>query len=166
MPRAAVNGISLYYKAHGKGEPLVLIAGMGADHRSWFSQIGPFGKYYTGESWNPQTCTMECDRHVALLCDGASLSYEKYNQSRILTWIGEGAFADNPDESFVLAQDALIRNYFNRRGWRLLTAHIRRGAVSQKVEIKWFNEMVRVMKDHPDVTFECLNDFLQCIPPR
>lgn len=47
MPRAAVNGINIYYKVHGKGEPLVLIAGMGADHRSWFSQIGPFGKYYT-----------------------------------------------------------------------------------------------------------------------
>lgn len=47
MPRAAVNGINLYYKVHGKGEPLVLIAGIGADHRSWFSQIGPFGKYYT-----------------------------------------------------------------------------------------------------------------------
>ncbi len=46
MPRAAVNGIHIFYEVHGTGEPLILIAGMGADHRSWFCQIGAFGKHY------------------------------------------------------------------------------------------------------------------------
>lgn len=35
MPHAQVNGVSLYYEVHGRGDPLVLIAGQGSDHRSW-----------------------------------------------------------------------------------------------------------------------------------
>ncbi len=35
MPHATVNGVSLYYEVHGRGEPLLLIAGQGRDHRSW-----------------------------------------------------------------------------------------------------------------------------------
>ncbi len=46
MPKAVVNGISLYYEAHGQGEPLVLIAGMGADHRSWFPVMRGFKRHY------------------------------------------------------------------------------------------------------------------------
>lgn len=47
MPKAPVNGISLYYETHGKGDPLVLIAGMGADHRSWFPQMRAFRRHFT-----------------------------------------------------------------------------------------------------------------------
>ena len=46
MPYANANGIRLYYEAHGQGDPLVLIAGMGADHRSWFPQIREFERHY------------------------------------------------------------------------------------------------------------------------
>jgi len=46
MPKAKVNGINIYYKVHGQGEPLVLITGMGADHRSWFRQVSDFQRYY------------------------------------------------------------------------------------------------------------------------
>jgi 3-oxoadipate enol-lactonase len=46
MPRAPVNGINIYYEVHGNGEPLLLIAGMGADHRSWFPQTMAFRKRY------------------------------------------------------------------------------------------------------------------------
>jgi len=35
MPKTQINGISLYYENHGKGEPVVLIAGFGADHTLW-----------------------------------------------------------------------------------------------------------------------------------
>jgi 3-oxoadipate enol-lactonase len=46
MPKAEVNGINVYYEAHGRGEPLFLVAGMGADHRSWFPQITALGRYF------------------------------------------------------------------------------------------------------------------------
>jgi len=38
MPKIQANGIQLYYESHGSGEPLVLIAGLGADVFLWFRQ--------------------------------------------------------------------------------------------------------------------------------
>ncbi|MDD5439348.1 MAG: alpha/beta hydrolase [Candidatus Omnitrophica bacterium] len=35
MPRVKLGDISLYYEEQGKGQPLLLIAGLGADHASW-----------------------------------------------------------------------------------------------------------------------------------
>ncbi|OLS13036.1 MAG: putative hydrolase or acyltransferase of alpha /beta superfamily [Promethearchaeota archaeon CR_4] len=35
MPRIQVNDIAIYYELHGMGFPLLLIAGLGADHTSW-----------------------------------------------------------------------------------------------------------------------------------
>lgn len=46
MPKANVNGIGLYYEIHGRGEPLILTAGMGADHRSWFPQTRAFKRHF------------------------------------------------------------------------------------------------------------------------
>ena len=47
MPKATVNGIGLYYEIHGRGEPLILTAGMGGDHRSWFPQMRDFARHFT-----------------------------------------------------------------------------------------------------------------------
>jgi len=46
MPSADVNGINVYYKIHGSGEPLVLIMGLGGGHGAWFFQIRAFKKFY------------------------------------------------------------------------------------------------------------------------
>ncbi len=46
MPSADVNGINVYYKVHGSGEPLVLIMGLGGGHGAWFFQIRAFKKSY------------------------------------------------------------------------------------------------------------------------
>jgi len=35
MPKAKLSAISLYYEVHGKGAPLVLIAGLASDSQSW-----------------------------------------------------------------------------------------------------------------------------------
>lgn len=35
MPHINVQEISMYYEVHGSGEPLIFIAGFGADHASW-----------------------------------------------------------------------------------------------------------------------------------
>jgi 3-oxoadipate enol-lactonase len=35
MPEITVNGISYYYELHGKGKPLVFIAGYGTNHIAW-----------------------------------------------------------------------------------------------------------------------------------
>lgn len=35
MPFKHCNGIDIYYEMHGKGEPLILISGLGGDHTFW-----------------------------------------------------------------------------------------------------------------------------------
>lgn len=39
MPFAEVNGQRLYYEAHGEGDPLLLVSGLGADHLAWALQL-------------------------------------------------------------------------------------------------------------------------------
>ena len=46
MPTAKVNGISLYYKVQGEGEPLILIMGFSGRHEAWFCQTRDFKRYY------------------------------------------------------------------------------------------------------------------------
>ena len=46
MPKAAVNGINMYYEVHGKGVPLVMIQGFAGNHQAWFFQTPVFKKYY------------------------------------------------------------------------------------------------------------------------
>jgi pimeloyl-ACP methyl ester carboxylesterase len=35
MPKTTVNDIEMYYEIQGEGQPLLLIAGIGQDHRTW-----------------------------------------------------------------------------------------------------------------------------------
>jgi pimeloyl-ACP methyl ester carboxylesterase len=47
MPTASLpNGIGIHYEEHGKGPPLLLIMGTGADHRFWAAQIPEYSKKY------------------------------------------------------------------------------------------------------------------------
>jgi pimeloyl-ACP methyl ester carboxylesterase len=46
MPHARANGIRIYYESQGDGEPLVLIAGLGATHHLWELQVPSFARWY------------------------------------------------------------------------------------------------------------------------
>lgn len=46
MPKIRVSDIDMYYEVHGKGEPLLLIMGLGSDLTSWILQIPDFSKKY------------------------------------------------------------------------------------------------------------------------
>jgi len=46
MPIKKINGIDLYYEQHGKGEPLILIAGYSADHNVWLHVIDTLAKHF------------------------------------------------------------------------------------------------------------------------
>ncbi|MFQ6112211.1 MAG: alpha/beta fold hydrolase [Nitrospinota bacterium] len=46
MPTVTVNGIELYYEAHGSGPPLLLIMGLGSDSSHWFHQVPEFSRRY------------------------------------------------------------------------------------------------------------------------
>jgi pimeloyl-ACP methyl ester carboxylesterase len=46
MAFTRVNGVNLYYEVHGKGEPLLLIMGLGANTTGWSSQVPAFSRDY------------------------------------------------------------------------------------------------------------------------
>ncbi len=46
MPRARVNGVSLYYNDSGKGFPLLLLMGLGMDSTGWMFQVPAFAKKF------------------------------------------------------------------------------------------------------------------------
>jgi len=46
VPKAQVNGISMYYQVHGRGEPLVMIQGFGGGHEGWFFQTRAFREHF------------------------------------------------------------------------------------------------------------------------
>lgn len=46
MPQIDVNGQSLYYEVHGEGEPLLCVAGLGADTMAWAFQLPEWSKHF------------------------------------------------------------------------------------------------------------------------
>lgn len=46
MPNAIVNGVDLYYELHGKGEPVMLIAGLASDSQSWQPIVEDLSRHY------------------------------------------------------------------------------------------------------------------------
>ncbi len=163
VPAMKVRGENRYGGRHGwagflvvrKGRPLLEFTGR------YFHDY-----YYTGDVFDVQTRTVTLDRYVAMVYDGASLSYPKYNQSQMLVRMAEAIAGEHPEESLALTKEALRLNYFNTWGWLLLMEHTRKGTLSKKEGLKWFNESLRVLKEHPDLTFECLRTFKDCLPEK
>jgi pimeloyl-ACP methyl ester carboxylesterase len=52
MPRAAVNGVELYYEVAGEGFPIVFSHEFAGDHRSWEPQVRFFARRYRCVTYN------------------------------------------------------------------------------------------------------------------
>ncbi len=52
MPKATIDGLSIYYESHGKGFPLVLCHEFAGDHRSWEQQVSYFSRRYRVITYN------------------------------------------------------------------------------------------------------------------
>ncbi len=118
--------------------------------------------YYTGSVACPQTGQMLLDRHVAMMFDGMSVSYPSYQRSRVLFRMAEIMRPSQPTESLVITEYALINNPYLPEGWQLLMSHFRNDTLNKKDALKWFNKMLKILKDHPDITFECIETFIDC----
>jgi len=120
--------------------------------------------YYTGRVFDPQTRTEILDRHLAMLLDGATLSYEKYMQSLVLTRMARQVYGSNPAVSLRFTKRALNLNWFYGPAWALLMRHVRDGNLKPVEGVNWANLMMKYVKDHPDLTLGCFATFLDCIP--
>ncbi len=52
MPKAVINGVSLYYEVHGEGFPLVWSHEFAGDYRSWAAQVRFFSHRYRVVTYN------------------------------------------------------------------------------------------------------------------
>jgi pimeloyl-ACP methyl ester carboxylesterase len=46
MPKAQINGITLYYEVHGQGPAVVFAHGAGGNHLSWWQQVPVLARQY------------------------------------------------------------------------------------------------------------------------
>jgi len=46
MPNVTVNGVDLYYECHGKGKPLMMIAGLASDSQSWLPIVEDLSRHH------------------------------------------------------------------------------------------------------------------------
>ena len=46
MPNTIINGVDLYYEVHGKGIPLMLVAGLVSDSQSWQPIVKELARHY------------------------------------------------------------------------------------------------------------------------
>ena len=113
---------------------------------------------------DPQTGTIDLERYVAMMYDGASASYSRYINSLVLTRIARRIREEDPKLSLKLTQYAIRNNYFCKPAWELLMEHISSGTLNQKEGLAWFNIMIKKLKKHPDLTMKCLSIFMKCIP--
>ncbi|HEX3133482.1 MAG TPA: hypothetical protein VHX44_07850 [Planctomycetota bacterium] len=125
-----------------------------------------FDFYYTGDIFDPQTRTVILDREVAMFYDGISLSFQKYQDSSLLSRAALQLINDDAPRAMTLARQAIDRDTFNPTAWRLLAYGVSTGAIDKKEG----NALVaRLMKDlaaHPDLTLECLKRFMAAIPDK
>ncbi|MHC5078309.1 MAG: hypothetical protein ACYTHN_04785 [Planctomycetota bacterium] len=120
--------------------------------------------YYTGNIFDPQTCQRVLERTVAMMLDGASLSYGKFILSQALTRIAYKIRSEYPPVALVLLKKAITSNYFCAPAWRLLMEFVKEGKVKPKEGLDWANIMLKYLPAHPDLTYECFGTFLGCIP--
>ncbi|MFC6632399.1 alpha/beta fold hydrolase [Microbulbifer taiwanensis] len=46
MPKTPINGVDLYYECHGKGQPLMLVAGLASDSQSWLPMLEALSRHH------------------------------------------------------------------------------------------------------------------------
>src|ERR1700752_2922412 len=73
MPKAAVNGLELYYEIKGDGEPVVLIPGFAAGRWIWFKQTDDLSRNFRVIIFDPRGVSAsdkpEGSQTIALLAD-------------------------------------------------------------------------------------------------
>ena len=163
VPAMSVRGVNRYGNNHAWLGYLTSYKGRAMLH---FSGRYLRDYYYTGDVQNPQTGGTILDRHVAMMFDGLSVSYEKYELTRILIRLADQLQRDEPDLSVALVEGALDANPYMPKGWRVLMAHFRTKTLTKQQALRWFNIMLKVLKKHPDMTFECLKTFLASYPQK
>ncbi|MEI8345667.1 MAG: alpha/beta hydrolase [Candidatus Omnitrophota bacterium] len=150
MPKAELKDITLYYEVHGSGYPLLLIAGLGSDHSSWFGLTQALAEHYqvivfdnrgSGRSDSPdrQCSVLEMARDAVGL-----LNYLKITSCHILGHSMGGYIAQElaihyPSlvDKLILESTAAVSSIRNNRLFEDFLKQRRRQEDSQAWIIRW-----------------------------
>lgn len=94
MPSTIINGVNLYYECHGEGEPLMLIAGLASDSRSWLPVVEPLSRRFLLSlclviPWGGVAldCAIRCPERVSRLILAATSAIScKRNNALLYDW--------------------------------------------------------------------------------
>ena len=90
MPKVKLNDVSFYYDVYGKGEPFLLIAGLGSDSSSWLGLVRDFLPYFKTVIFDNRGCgrsdSMYGECTVSKMADDAIslLDFLKIEKTHIL----------------------------------------------------------------------------------
>ncbi len=117
MPKMKVNDINMYYEVHGEGEPLVMIAGFGADHLTWMPaleilknsfQVILFDNRGAGQTDAPEEpySVAQMAEDVVMLCHGLGIKQANFVGNSMGGFILQKLARDYPG----LVKSAIISN--------------------------------------------------------
>ncbi|MBE9047522.1 alpha/beta fold hydrolase [Pleurocapsales cyanobacterium LEGE 10410] len=111
---ANINGTNLYYELHGKGDPLLMIQGWGADVSNWQDIIEPLSKNFQlilfDNRGMGRSQVTPGDYTTRLMADDAAalLDYLQISPTHVLGWSMGGAIAQELALAYPEKVDQLI----------------------------------------------------------
>ena len=90
MPVLRIGNLHLYYEVHGKGPPLLLVAGLASDSKSWQPVLGELSKHYCVIVFDNRcagrTSPDDMDMSISLIADDciALIDYLGFHSACIL----------------------------------------------------------------------------------
>ncbi|MEB3270000.1 MAG: transglutaminase domain-containing protein, partial [Leptolyngbya sp.] len=122
--------------------------------------------YWTGTIFDPQRETLFSDRALLMDLDGAVRGFSAFEEARAFARMASALLRDQPEASWLLAQEALARNPFCSEGWRLFLAHLAQDRVSDSSVQAHLRVLLTALADHPDVTLAVLRGVLNRIDAK
>ncbi len=126
-----------------------------ADEGRFFSD-----KYYKGMVRSPMTGKKILDRHVGLLAQAVTSSYQSYLDALVGCYVFEMFEGNDRARALTLLQETVKKNPFCERAWRDFAQAAADGVLSISQTGYLYDYMLKKFDDHPDLTFEALTTML------
>ncbi|MBF0197980.1 MAG: hypothetical protein HQL32_09725 [Planctomycetes bacterium] len=132
--------------------------------RYFFDFTGRYNQnyYWTGKVFNPHTRENTSDRSMAMMLDGALVSYYKYIVATSLSRIAASIEEKHPLAAQKLYWQAIDENAYAPEGWKGLAWQMKKKQVEKDDVSKFFREMFKEHSDHPDLSLELMKEC--CVP--
>ena len=119
--------------------------------------------YYVGKVRDPQTGEHVTDRELELRFAGAA-DYEDYERARLLWRVARWVNGSNPELATRLFQASIEHSKYFAPAWLSTAERLGDRLIAPSESIPILRAMLADLKQHPDLTFKVLEQFLTAIP--